>query len=326
MAEISEEELKSALATARQLQRRHSSSANGFARAQRLAEQRSFAERTLLPALAAASHDPGEFGEISARANTSARQLLAKHKAVVARRAASVRERLRADAASRRRLIEHLAARNQEELSPNFNFNFVILDTPVFILPSQDIVLDLPHIEPWNNIAMFTGEWDTDTEPYPGGFDEVSFVFVWRNPSDGYAVVNIELTMLFNGFGETYASAGTFVNNDIFLDVDAVLDVLEWWNNPPTSPPSQSGQAQRVIRLHSNASGIWAWGDPEFSEVSGYYDVRYQGFVLPPQGVAVFEVKASIYHLMYGSGTSRVDFESGTFEVMCPAVVLAILN
>src|ERR1700747_951584 len=54
--------------------------------------------------------------------------------------------------------------------------------------------------------------------------------------------------------------------------------------------PQESGSRARGI------SGLSQEGDPESSGVNGYYDFYYRQFVLPPQGVAVFEVRVRIFH------------------------------
>ena len=206
-----------------------------------------------------------------------------------------MRSMLRSDMESHHKGIQHLASL-KGEASPRFNFNFVILDTPLFILPSQDIDLEF-QIEPGNNIAKFTGEWDTSTEPTPGGFDEVSFVFEWTNPSAEYPVVNVESTLLFNGFGEAHASPPIFIGDeDAGLSVDALLQIDEWWNNPPTSPPYQAAQGQEVAFFSAAAIDFTQGGQTTDAWITGNYDLRYQQFMVPPKGAAVFEVLINIYH------------------------------
>jgi hypothetical protein len=335
MADLNKAELRAALAAGREARRKRSPnpSGSGLAHARRLAAQQGSPERTPLPAVAAAGHDVRELRELHAQAQSNARHLLTKQRSSSMRRSASSRETLRSDAEGHRKMVEHLASRKPDALPPGLNFNFVILDTPALVLPTQDIVLNAPHLEPWNNTAKFSAEWDTDTFPGSQFADSVSFVFAWENPHPSATIVNVESALMFNGFCETYASGGWYVINNADLDVYAELDVYEWWNNPPTSPPFQAAQRQHVLRLRSRSEGeFYAWGDPEWASVSGYYDLRYQQFVLPPRGVAVFEVAVSIEHSFphlgpsADSGSVRVDFESEGFEVMCPAVVLAILG
>ena len=66
-------------------------------------------------------------------------------------------------------------------------------------------------------------------------------------------------------------------------------------------------------------------GEYVWSGASGVYDVNYRSFLIPARGVALFEVTLLIGHWTDG-GFIEVDFTSGDFEIMCPAVVIAILT
>ncbi|MGH6852360.1 MAG: hypothetical protein ACREDJ_04000, partial [Methylocella sp.] len=233
-----------------------------------------------------------------------------------------VKDALHSNAASWRKAKEDLMS--LREADPAFNFNFVILDTPALILPSQGINLAPPHIEPWNNVAKINGEWES---PYPdNAYDTLSFVFAWENPSDRYAVVNVESYLMLNGFCQAWAYGGFYANNIVGLSIDVGLTILEYWNNPPTLPPQQSGAEQTSVSLEAASTGLFALGDYETTGINGLYDVRYDQFVLPPKGVSVFEVGLTIGHNIFGDGYTSIDFSSGDFEVMCPAVAIAILT
>jgi len=175
-------------------------------------------------------------------------------------------------------------------------------------------------------VAKINAGWST---PYPdNGFDDLSFVFVWENPSDRNIVVNVASYLMLNGFCDVLAEAGA---SDIFsphssaLGFTVELGVLEYWNNPPTSPSGQVGQFASVLGLNADGGGIFGFGDYESSGVSGIYDVTYGMFQIPPKGVTVFVVRLLIGHYTNG-GFIEVDFASGDFEVMCPALVIAILT
>lgn len=254
-------------------------------------------------------------------------RFLQKQKTAIVKHSSSIKNSQAHGVISRRKAVEHLTSVRSEALPAGANFNFVVLDTPLFVLPSRDINLVQTSLAPWNNVAKINAEWNT---PYPdNGWDDLSFVFVWENPSDRDAVVNVESYLLLNGFCDVLAEGGPgrviWGQKYSDLDISVGLNILEYWNNPPTVPSGQNGQYEYAVRLHAHGGGIFGLGDYESSGVNGSYDVIYRMFLIPPKGVAVFEVTLSIDHWTDG-GFIEVDFATGDFEVMCPAVVIAILT
>jgi hypothetical protein len=254
-------------------------------------------------------------------------RFLGKEKAAILKHASSVRESLHHNIESRHQAIEQVAAVGRQALPSSVNFNFVVLDTPLFVLPTQDINLVSQHATPWNTVAKINAEWST---LYPdNGSDNVSFVFVWENPSEAFRVVNVESYLMVHGFCAVMAEGGPGPRSfwgDKYTDVDVAveLNILEYWNNPPTVLSGRPGQSQYALRLSADGGGIFGLGEYDASGVSGSYDVFYRMFLVPPQGVAVFEVALDIFHRTDG-GFIEIDFASGDFEIMCPAVVMAVL-
>jgi hypothetical protein len=109
------------------------------------------------------------------------------------------------------------------------------------------------------------------------------------------------------------------------LDVGVDLNIYEYWNDPPTSPSGQPAQGVYVLRLTADGGGIFGLGGYDSGVATGNYDVIYRMLVVPPQGVVVFEVVLDIFHRTDG-GYIQIDFASGDFELMCPAVVMAIVG
>jgi hypothetical protein len=193
---------------------------------------------------------------------------------------------------SRHKAWEQLTSQNHQSAQPNINFNDVIIDTPLFVLPSQDINLVSTSLAPWNNVAKINAEWNT---PYPdNGFDDLSYIFVWENPNDRAFVVNVESYLMVNGFCDVFAEAGP-------------------------------GQGNYALRLSADGGRHLRTGGYNSGVAGGNYDVVYKTFLVPPHRVAVFEVVLDIFHRTEG-GYIDVDFASGNFQIICPAVVIAILN
>jgi hypothetical protein len=200
------------------------------------------------------------------------------------------------------------------------NFNFVILDTPALILPSSGIDMGAPHVEPWNNSAKVSGRWTS------GADETLSFVFAWRNPSSAYVVINVESYLAMNGFNLAWASPSFYLGNFVGLDITAFLAVYEWWNQPPISPPTQASQNQRVDGTWATSVGPFDPGGTDSDFVNGLYDLSYRELVIPPQEVAVFEVGVDFWSYIQSDGWTAADFAGGDYQVMCPALVIAILT
>jgi hypothetical protein len=324
MAAIDDAQIRAAVSMAKDSRRKYSPTRleNISERARISAERRFSGEKFLSSSFAPA--DVSAAKEICAQTRTEIRRFLQKQKSSMIKCSSLTRNTLRSGIESQRKAREYLASLKREASPPGLNFNFVILDTPLFILPTQGIILDSTHVEPWNNVAKVSGEWET---PYPDNrTDSISFVFVWTNPSSAYAVVNVESYLMLNGFCHAWADGGFWAANDIYLGIWVSLGIFEWWNNPPTYPPTQTGQEQSAVSLNAIQDGLFEVGDYESSGINGYYDVRYEQFVLPPDGTAVFEVNLAVGHFIDGGGNAAVDLASGDFEVMCPAVVIGILS
>jgi hypothetical protein len=267
-----------------------------------------------------------ELDKIRSQHQAEIGRFLQKQKAAVVKHSSSIKDSQAHGVIGRRRAIERMTSSRNEALPAAANFNFVVLDTPLFVLPSRDINLVKTSLAPWNNLAKINAQWNT---PYPdNGWDDLSFVFVWENPSIRDTVVNVESYLLLNGFCDVLAEGGPgkviWGQKYTDLDISVGLNILEYWNNPPTVPSGQNGQYEYAVRLHAHGGGIFGLGDYESSGVNGSYDVLYRMFLIPPQGVAVFEVTLSIDHWTDG-GFIDIDFAADDFDVMCPAVVMAIL-
>jgi hypothetical protein len=259
--------------------------------------------------------------KVRAQSRSELARIADGHKEHVIRQSSKERAQLLRETERWRRQVEELN-RHKKGLSPNLNFNFVILDTPALILPTQDINLIQVSPSPWSNMAKITGNWSS---PYPDNqWDSLSYVFAWENPSDSYALVNVESYLGLNGFCDAAAGPGY---NHARLDIIASLSLFEWWNNPATYPPYQSTQTNYgPAFLAPDGGGPTGLGDYESAAVLGYFDVSYRLFMIPPKSVAVFTVNLGIYHSVSGEGYVDVDFASNHMEVLCPALVIAILS
>jgi hypothetical protein len=288
------------------------------ARPLKLEIQRRYSDK-LMQSLFPGPRQLDDLDEVRARSQAEMRAGLKQHKAAAVRRSAANGALLRSQLETWRRTRELLAVQNA---APNLNFNFVILDTPALILPSQDVNLVQVSPAPWNNVARLTAGWSS---PYSDdGNDTLSYVFAWRNPSDRSAVINVASYLMLNGYCDAGAGPG-FTHSDLL--VTTRLNVFEWWNNPATNPPYQTGQINYSLPfLEAYGGGVFGVGDFETMEITGNYDVEYRMFAVPPHEVAVFTVDLTLGHFIIGDGYIDVDFASGGFEIMCPALLIGILT
>jgi hypothetical protein len=261
--------------------------------------------------LTTAGFEIDKFEKIREQHHTELRHIVEERKAEAVKHSYYVKDALRYGVDSRVKNVELLPVPPKYEL----------LNTPFLIWWTQGI--DFPEIEyePSNSRAKFALQSDNGIT-----YDEMSFYFLWSNPSDRHAVINVDGYLVVDGFCRA-GSEGGFLPGFRYsrVTLDAQLHLLEWWNHPPTEPFPQIDQSQEVLHLSTSTGGFMDSDAMEFEHVFRGYDLRYELFVIPPKETVVFEVALS---MLYGSshGSIDIDFTSGNFQVMCPAVLLAILT
>ena len=78
------------------------------------------------------------------------------------------------------------------------------------------------------------------------------------------------------------------------VSVDGRLDILEWFNQPPTSPPDQPDQSVNVADLSVSTGGFSEVGAIDAKDIFRGYDLRHTQFLVPPNAVLVFTVTAAV--------------------------------
>ena len=160
------------------------------------------------------------------------------------------------------------AVENQREalrlLATSSQRTFIILDKPFLIYqtPHSDPSKYNAHYELVNsdvriNIGTHTG----------GDYTFFTFYFLWTNPSQFAAVVNVTSALVLNGVCEVDADIGIFSGHHNSLYLDASLRLLRWigWGNDPVTGTSndqtyfpfiQSTQNQHVDTLDRSGGGL----------------------------------------------------------------------
>jgi hypothetical protein len=327
MPEYNEDQIKMALTAAKYLAAARNARRQDFTPRQADVSERSeiqanrrATEKLLASSFAKAGFEVDKFDEHLAQNRSALRRIAERRKAEAVERSSSAKDALRHGVEGRRKVMEHLADVTPPESPtvavPKF---YELLDRPITILPTGGVYVHADSIEPANSWAKIT----VDSESYAE--DELSFYFLWQNPSDTHAVIDVNAYLVLNGFCQVESEGGYFPGvRHSRLAVRARLDLLEWWNQPPTSPLWQVDQEQPALFLSTDTSGWLDHNATDSEAVFRGYDLRYNLALVPPHGVVVFEVALFV---RYGSteGSIHVDFASGDFEVLCPGVLIGML-
>lgn len=201
---------------------------------------------------------------------------------------------------------------------------YVTLEKPFLIWATRPSMLGDTHVEPWNSWAKFKFHAANTS-----GWETITFYYLWENPSDRFAVVNIDGYIILNGFCKVGQNGG-YIAGDRSGSIRLTTELfpLEWWNQPPTSPLQQTDQTADALTLRTlHAAAYFDDGETETASVFRGYDLRHTLFLLPPHGVTVIEVALQV---AYGAGSDGghvdLDFESGDFKIMSPFVLIAVLT
>jgi hypothetical protein len=248
------------------------------------------ADRLLSTCLANTGCDFGELDVLQERATEAVERILKEHRVAGSRRRASARETMRRAIDSRRAVLDHLIA-----AVPGTAPEYVALDAPFLIWPTLGIELQDSLIEPWNSWAKFDLWAQNSGGSVLSGRGEVVFYFLWENPNDQTAYVDVDGFLVLDGVCSAAAHGGTFPGDRYArVRTDATLRLMEWWNQPPTEPLPQTDQVQRASTISLDAGGWFDYQNFFLDDVFRGFDLRYELFAVPAHAAAVFEVACSI--------------------------------
>jgi hypothetical protein len=207
----------------------------------------------------------------------------------------------------------------------------VTIDTPFLIWASGNSnILVNSQIVPGSSWAKIFSKAASDEVIL--SYDEVDFYFFWQNSTGQPAVVNVESFMMLDGACVAAGKSGyiplpIWIGGTIgnaHVDVGVHLYLLEWWNQPPTTPLAEPGQLQDAASISDD--GAWMPFDSSHGtskSISANYHVYYDKFYIPSDGVAVFQVGLTVK--LWGiKGECIVDFSDDPFIVICPHLQLEI--
>jgi hypothetical protein len=321
MAKVTESEIKDALVAVDKARRQANEHLLRAKRAER-ARIRSATEKLLIPYWKQSGLDVAAFRQIQEQAQAELRRIAGLEKQRIIGDSASVAARLRHSENSLSKTVNSFRTAGGN-LAPNFVPPvFDVVWTPSMIMSTSGLELDQSHIEPQNNWAKVKGQWSS------GANESLQFVFMWTNPSDRYSLVNVGSFLTLNGCCQVGADGGfggIFPGSTTTLHLYAVLDILEFWNQPTTEFVSSPTE---ILNFQVNGGGWFgSVGAIETQSVGlSTGDIRFNMLLVPPNGAAAFVVTLRADVTIDDSGSAEVDFSSGNFEVRCPFVAIPILS
>jgi hypothetical protein len=218
--------------------------------------------------------------------------------------------------------VAHLQALPATVASPQY----FLLDNAIEILANGGVTLVSKHTgpSPEFNSAQFVFDASATDEGFgtPGN-GEVSFGFIWKNPSDADAVVNINGYIALNGLCSVISNGGWFGEGFSNLYVSTSLRINELWN-PPPEPMEQPSQSQQALSLSCDSIGLFASSHTAFENLFRGFDLQYSQLVFPPKGTAIFEVVCSFFTWSH-DGVAHGSFKDNGREVFSPGVLITVL-
>ncbi len=317
MAQIKESQIKNALLTARdaaalQEERRRSVLSAALAGRPAVVSSTRAVHAAVTSLLSKAGVDLERFEQ--ARVAHDAALLRAGDEALAAavKQSAGETRRLQSVIESRRKMLEAVTAIDPTVPNPKR----VLINTPFLIWPTLGVFFDSSEIKPAGSWAKFRVDSSGD------GVDEMSFYFLWDNPTDKFAVINVNGYLVLSGHVRVHSGGGFFADNrHSSVVLNANLHYLEWWNQPPT----QQVASQEALSVSTSSGSMFSDGSSDSASIFRGYDLSHTAKIVPPHGVVVLELGVGI---RYGNhdGTVAVDFASGDFQAIAPAVLITILT
>jgi hypothetical protein len=332
-------EIKTALAA---MKEREASTRRSTIRAedQSAAAQSDLAE---LKALLAANPDLGKLAEILARRDKRRKSLLAQqHRRPEAQETQAAATAAIAAINARRQALSILS----QPLTPPY---YVTLDTPGFFLDYSDTYFDdqghstsmlqtfgISPGESWFKALLNTKK--DNPRPYN---PEFQFYFVWINPSDYDAIVNVLSPVLVNGWAEAEGSWDLLGSYHAYLTVTAYLNVMRWsgWGTDPDTGQSNDQTQYPGSPFNTTVKDLQGYGGSLFDSaqpesatfsLANPYDVSASLITIPGQAWTMFEVGLDV-GWEFGGATGQD--QSVVFDVAtdggiagCPFVQLEVLT
>jgi hypothetical protein len=196
-----------------------------------------------------------------------------------------------------------------------------LLEKPFLIWWTQGIDFPEIHYDALNSRAKFRIRSESGITE-----DEMGFYYLWSNPTEAHQVINIDGFLIADGFCLAQSDGGFWAGFRFGLvEIVARLRIFESLSPPPVEPLFQPSQEQTVVRVATGTGGFMDSDAVDFEHVFKGCILQHQQLIVPPGDSVVFEVAFS---MVYGSdeGATEIDFASGDFQVVSPAVIVAVVS
>jgi hypothetical protein len=191
---------------------------------------------------------------------------------------------------------------------------FFIWVTPVGILKSSNVG------EPNDNWAKIRIDSTSDSANY-----EVNFLYLWENPSDLQATVDVQTHLGFFGYCSVSCGSGILYGiSHSQSQIAAQLNIYAWWEQDPTFGPSVlSSNSWPVEDLLVEGPGLFRPPPSKWEYVQSLPNLTYNKLAVPPGDTAVFEVNAT-FTVSQDNGEAIFDFNQYGWEIYNPFLTLDI--
>jgi hypothetical protein len=284
------------------------------------AKERAKAMRRLLdPMFANSKAEIATFEKLRTRDDAEVRRVLKSQKTDAIKRSSAMKKTLAAALHDRAAAFEQLTIDPDPDVPPYY----ALLSQPFLIWADPLELMDDSAIVPGDSWAKVRRSSVGDANK----LEALSFFYMWKNETDYPVVINIDSSIIVNGYCVVIAEGGVFPGSrNAELMLRASLQFVRWWEDPPTRPLLQDSQRTFIANLEVNNGGFFQQFTAfRESDVIGEFGVGYKMLPVPAGEIAIFEVSlwASYDH---ENGEVDFDFSHGDFSVRCPHLLVTVLT
>ncbi|MFZ0455901.1 MAG: hypothetical protein WAM24_19290 [Ignavibacteriaceae bacterium] len=326
MSKKTESQIKDAIITAKNLSENRENNIQGmrsFANLSQTGKSRSAAEQLFTSFLTRNNFDFDKVDKILLQNKAERNAVLEKLEAEAIKESIKTNNKISKIIELQRKNIQNLT----EAVSAPYPF-YIVLDKPFLIWPTNGLYFEDSHYESWNSWGKVKLD-SSKSSVYAGISEKLTFYFMWQNPVDTWAVINADGYLIHNGFCSVQSDSGTFAGDRrSSVTIYSNLNPMEWWNQPPTQPMTQSDQSVQIFNISCESGSMFDFdGGFNGDYVFRGSDSQYKLMIVPPKGVVVFEVVSVIsYSNGVDGGKAHVDFSSNDFKIICPFMLLSVLT
>jgi len=258
--------------------------------------------------------DVERFEQLNAKNDGDLRRVAEARKAAAVEQSTSTMNALRQGVADRRKALQYLANKVTPATSSP---NFIVLEEPFAIVPGGGIVLNSSNIEEWSSTAkLYIGQTQN------GSLDEgnLNFAYVWVNPNDTYARIDVNTMLALNGFWGIGSVGGLFPG---YRESDLHINVALEFGGEVTIPVGDQVTYQPVVNMSTNTGGWWDVSTYWAGNLTGNpYFFQVNNALVSPNEMVLIGLSMFI---TYGcdDGVVEVDFSSGDFNILSPFVAVS---